>query len=219
MNSFINLLLLVLSFPTLLFSVFVGFDLPIDFLNTTGKRLPYSNEVYLVLGLILLIIGLRRTIRRWMGVSMVKQVGKFVWNAPISKERRMRVFVYNSIEGVVFLSLSFAHWFLTPSAIFVLLVYLILALDSFIFVMINQANFRVGLSSKAILVADREVLLIYLNGLRKVSVSQQTVYFDYSENLQLSFPLDCIEEPQKANFFNALEGQIDRDRVLFQHTK
>ena len=67
--------------------------------------------------------------------------------------------------------------------------------------------------------ADREVLLIYLNGLRKVSVSQQTVYFDYSETLQLSFPLDCIEEQQKANFFGALEGQIDRDRVLFQHTK
>jgi hypothetical protein len=219
MNSFINLLLLVMSLPTLLFSVFVGFDLPIDFLNTTGARLPYSNEVYLVLGLVILIIGLRRTIRRWMGVSMVKQMSKFVWNAPISKTRRMRVFVYNSIEGVVFLSLAFAHWFLTPNAFFVLLVYLILALDSFLFVLINQSNFRVGLSSKAILVADREVLLIYLNGLRKVSVSQQTVYFDYSENLQLSFPLDCIEEQQKANFFASLEGQIDRDRVLFQHTK
>lgn len=219
MNSFINLLLLVLSFPTLLFSVFVGFDLPIDFLNTTGKRLPYSNEVYLVLGLILLIIGLRRSVRRWMGVAMVKQVGKFVWNAPISKERRTRVFVYNSIEGVVFLSLAFAHWFLTPSALFVLLVYLILALDSFIFIVVNPSNFRVGLSSKAILVADREVLLIYLNGLRKVSVSQQTIYFDYTENLQLSFPLDCIEEQQKAIFFTALEGQIDRNRVLFQHTK
>jgi hypothetical protein len=219
MNSFINLLLLVLSFPTLLFSVFVGFDLPIDFLNTTGKRLPYSNEVYLVLGLILLIIGLRRSVRRWMGVAMVKQVGKFVWNAPISKERRTRVFVYNSIEGVVFLSLAFAHWFLTPSALFVLLVYLILALDSFLFIVVNPSNFRVGLSSKAILVADREVLLIYLNGLRKVSVSQQTIYFDYTENLQLSFPLDCIEEQQKAIFFTALEGQIDRNRVLFQHTK
>jgi hypothetical protein len=117
------------------------------------------------------------------------------------------------------LSLSFAHWFLTPTAIFVLLIYLILALDSFLFVLIYQSYFRVGLSSKAILVADREVLLIYLNGLRKVSVSQQTVYFDYIQNLQLSFPLDCIEEPQKANFFAALEGQIDRNRVLFQHTK
>jgi hypothetical protein len=219
MNSFINLLLLVLSLPALLFSVFVGFDLPIDFLNTTGKRLTFSTEVYLGLGLLLLIIGLRRSIRRWMGVAMVKQVGKFVWNAPISKTRRLRVFVYNSIEGVVFLSLAFAHWFLTPAALFVLLVYLILALDSFLFILLNQTNFRVGLSSKAILVADREVLLIYLNGLRKVSVSQQTVYFDYSENLQLSFPLDCIEEQQKANFFAALEAQIDRDRVLFQHTK
>lgn len=219
MNSFINLLLLVLSFPTLLFSVFVGFDLPIDFLNTTGKRLAYSNEVYLALGLLLLIIGLRRSVRRWMGVSMVKQVGKFVWNAAISKERRTRVFVYNSIEGVVFLSLAFAHWFLTPAALFVLIVYLILALDSFLFIVVNPSNFRVGLSSKAILVADREVLLIYLNGLRKVSVSQQTIYFDYTENLQLSFPLDCIDDQQKASFFTALEGQIDRNRVLFQHTK
>ena len=219
MNSFINLLLLVLSFPTLLFSVFVGFDLPIDFLNTTGKRLTFSTEVYLGLGLLLLIIGLRRSIRRWMGVSMVKQAGKFVWNAAISKERRTRVYVYNSLEGIVFLSLVLAHWFLTPSAIFVLLVYLVLALDSFLFILINPSNFRVGLSSKAILVADREVLLIYLNGLRKVSVSQQTVYFDYTDNLQLSFPLDCIEAQQKANFFAALEGQIDRDRVLFQHTK
>lgn len=208
-----------MSMPTLLFSVFVGFDLPIDFLNTTGERLYYSNEIYLGLGLVILIIGLRRSIRRWMGVSMVKQVTKFVWNEPISKERQVRVFVYNSLEGAVFLSLAFAHWFLTSAAVFVLLVYLLLAIDSFLFVIINKSKFRVGLSSKAILVADREVLLIYLNGLRKVSVSQQTIYFDYTENLQLSFPTDCIEASEKTAFFAALEGQIDRNRVLFQHTK
>jgi len=219
MNSFINLILLVVSLPTLLLSVFVGFDLPIDVLHTTGQRLPFKTEVYLVLGLLLLIIGLRRSIRRWMGVSMVKQASKFVWNAPISKERQVRVFVYNSLEGLVFLSLAFAHWFLTPSAVFVLLVYLILVFDSFLFVLINKHAFRVGLSSKAILVADREVILIYLNGLRKVSISQQTIYFDYIGELQLSFPLDCIENDQRATFFGALENQIDRDRVLFQHTK
>jgi hypothetical protein len=97
MNSFINLLLLVISLPTLLLSVFVGFDLPIDFLHTTGKRLPFRMEVYLVLGLLLLIIGLRRSIRRWMGVSMVKKQTKFIWNQPISTERKKRVFVYNSL--------------------------------------------------------------------------------------------------------------------------
>ena len=219
MNSFINLILLVVSLPTLLLSVFVGFDLPIDVLHTTGKRLPYRTEVYLILALILLIIGLRRSIRRWMGVGMVKQHTKFVWNQPISLERKRRVFVYNSLEALVFLSLFTAHMFLSEVAIFVSLTYLILALDSILFLVVNAKQFRVGLSSKAILVADREVILIYLNGLRKVSISQQTIYFDYLEELQLSFPLDCIEPSQKSAFFEALEGQIDRDRVLFQHTK
>ncbi len=219
MNSFINLLLLVISLPTLLLSVFVGFDLPIDFLHTTGKRLPFRTEVYLVLGLLLLIIGLRRSIRRWMGVNMVKQQTKFIWNQPISTERKKRVFVYNSLEALVFLSLMLAHLFLTQVAFFVVTAYLILALDAILFLLINGKDFRVGLSSKAILVADREIVLIYLNGLRKVSVSQQTIYFDYIEELQLSFPLDCIEPVQKTEFFEALEGQIDRDRVLFHHTK
>ncbi len=219
MNSFINLLLLVISLPTLLLSVFVGFDLPIDFLHTTGKRLPFRTEIYLVLGLLLLIIGLRRSIRRWMGVNMVKQQTKFIWNQPISTERKKRVFVYNSLEALVFLSLMLAHLFLTQVAFFVVTAYLILALDAILFLLINGKEFRVGLSSKAILVADREIVLIYLNGLRKVSVSQQTIYFDYIEELQLSFPLDCIEPGQKTEFFEALEGQIDRDRVLFHHTK
>ena len=219
MNSFINLLLLVISLPTLLLSVFVGFDLPIDFLHTTAKRLPFRTEVYLVLGLLLLIIGLRRSIRRWMGVSMVKQQTKFIWNQPISTERKKRVFVYNSLEALVFVSLMLAHLFLSKVAFFVVTAYLILALDAILFLLINGKEFRVGLSSKAILVADREIVLIYLNGLRKVSVSQQTIYFDYIEELQLSFPLDCIEPGQKTEFFEALEGQIDRDRVLFHHTK
>jgi hypothetical protein len=219
MNSFINLLLLAISLPTLLLSVFVGFDLPIDFLHTTGKRLPFSMQVYLVLGLVLLIIGLRRSIRRWMGVSMVKQQTKFIWNQPISSERKKRVFVYNCLEALVFLSLLIAHLYLTQAAFFIALTYFILTLDAVLFLLINGKEFRVGLSSKAILVADIEVILIYLNGLRKVSVSQQTIYFDYIEELQLSFPLDCIEPSQKSSFFDALEGQIDRDRVLFQHTK
>ncbi|MFM6945805.1 MAG: hypothetical protein ACKOWW_01575 [Flavobacteriales bacterium] len=219
MNSFINLLLLLVSLPTLLVSVFIGFDLPVEFLKSTAAELPYIKELYFTLGLLILIIGLRRTVRRWMGVSMVKQQDKFVWNQQISTERSKRVFVYNGLEALVFLSLIIAHLFLTTSAYFIVIVYFILLTDSILFVLMNQKNFRVGLSSKAILVADREIILIYLHGLRKVSVSQQTIYFDYIEDLQLTFPLDCIQEDQKTAFFGALEAQIDRDHVLFHHTK
>ena len=97
MNSFINVLLLVVTFPTMLLSVFVGFDLPIDFLNTTGANLLYRYEVFLGLGLLFAIISLRRSVRRWMGVRMTAQTTKFAWNGKISSERKQRVILYTSI--------------------------------------------------------------------------------------------------------------------------
>jgi hypothetical protein len=88
-----------------------------------------------------------------------------------------------------------------------------------IFLLVNvKNNFRVGITSKAVLVSDREIILIYLAGLRKVSISQQTVYFDYIQDLQLSFPIDCVEVSERSTFFTSLEAQLDPNRVLFQNT-
>ncbi|MDP4761099.1 MAG: hypothetical protein NWR96_05645 [Crocinitomicaceae bacterium] len=220
MNSFINVLLLVITFPTMLLSVFVGFDLPIDLLKTTGAQIPYRFEVFLGFGLLYAIISLRRSIRRWMGVRMTSQKMKFAWNGEVSKERKQRVFLYTVIESVVLFFLAFSYYLVTKEAIFICGVLLFFSVESLLFLLINaKSNFRVGITSKAILVSDREIILIYLAGLRKVSVSQQTVYFDYIQDLQLSFPIDCVEPAERAAFFTTLEAQLDPDRVLFQNTQ
>ena len=78
-------------------------------------------------------------------------------------------------------------------------------------------RFAIGLSSKAILVADREVTVIYYTGLRKVSISQQTLYFDYLESLQLSMPINVLPEQERANFVQNLEKVVDADKVLIQN--
>jgi hypothetical protein len=219
MNSFINVLLLVVTFPTMLLSVFVGFDLPIDFLNTTGANLLYRFEIFLGLGLLFAIISLRRSVRRWMGVRMTSQTSKFAWNGTISKERKQRVVLYTSIESIVLFFLAFSYYYVTEQAIFISAVLVFFAFESMIFLMVNvKSNFRVGVTSKAVLVSDREIILIYLAGLRKVSVSQQTVYFDYIQDLQLSFPIDCVEASERTAFFTNLEAQLDPNRVLFQNT-
>jgi hypothetical protein len=107
----------------------------------------------------------------------------------------------------------------TKEALFISSVLLFFSLESLLFLLVNSRNkFRVGLTSKAVLVSDREIILIYLAGLRKVSVSQQTIYFDYIQDLQLSFPIDCIEENERQGFFKNLEAQLNPDRVLFQNT-
>ena len=71
-----------------------------------------------------------------------------------------------------------------------------------------------GITSKAVVAADRDVSVLYFSGLRKVSIHQQSIYFDYIKGLQLSFPIDCMEKDQHDVFFNVLEEQVDTEKVF-----
>jgi hypothetical protein len=217
MNSFINILLLVVSILTLFFSIFVRFDLPFEMFKTTAAQLPYRFEIFLGFGLMLLLISVRRTIRRWIGIRMVNQTEKFRWSGKISKTRRKRVIVYTILESVILILIGSSFILLTREAWIPAAVMMFFGLEGMIYLAINAKNkFRVGLSSKAILTVDREVILLYMEGLRQVSVSQQTIYFDYIQDLQLSFPTDCIEERERKAFFENLKQSVNREKVLFR---
>ena len=182
-------------------AIFIGFDIPFDSFGITGSEIPYRFELFAGLGFILFIIQLRRTTRRWMALSMVSKLDRFQWNKPVSLSRKKRVATYNLIEVSVMAVLSVGLYSITKESLIPALIFLVFSVDSFVFTLVGRNKYRVGLSTKAILVADREIILIYFNGLRKVAIHQQTVYFDYINNLQLTFPLDCIEEENKQEFF------------------
>ncbi|MGY8927408.1 MAG: hypothetical protein ACKVJC_08945 [Flavobacteriales bacterium] len=221
MNKFINVVLLFVLFPTMLLTVFVGFDLPLNFLKTTGQFLPYKFEVFLGIGIFILILLLRRTVRRWMGIKIVTKTKKFKWNAAVSSARKKRVVTYLSLEAVIMLFLGTALYTVTNDAWAPAGAFLFGTIDSLLFIIIGLSKnaFRVGISSKALIVADREVTLLYFTGLRKVSTHQQTVYFDYIKDLQLSFPIDCVQEENQVEFFEILEAQFDPERVYFTKKK
>ena len=80
-------------------------------------------------------------------------------------------------------------------------------------------KFRVGISSKAVIVSDREVTIAYLTGLRQVTIGNGSVYFDYINDLQLSFPTDCIDEQYIESFRSEIKNVVDRDRVLIRNNK
>ncbi|MFT6500540.1 MAG: hypothetical protein ACJASQ_000649 [Crocinitomicaceae bacterium] len=214
MNRIVNALLIFVLLLTAFISIYVGFDMPITFLRCTGEYLPYKFEIFLGLGLFVFIIVLRKAIRRWMGIRIVSRTKKFKWTQPVSLKRKKRVVTYLSLETAVMIFAGVVLYKLTPHAIFPAAAYLIGAFDNLMMILV-KASYRVGLSSKALIVADREVIVLYFTGLRKVSIHQQTVYFDYIKDLQLTFPLDCIQEESQEEFFEALEAQLDRDKVFF----
>lgn len=220
----------------MLFTIIVAFDIPIGFLKkyyvdvaidqsgefssniySTTRQLPFQFEIFLGLGLIVLTINLRRTIRRWMGMRIVSRKEKFKWNAPVSENRKKRVVTYLTLEGIVMAFVGIALFVLTSQAWFLAIAYGYVAFDNLIFGLVGAGGdrFRIGLSSKALIVADREVTVLYFTGLRKVSIQQQSIYFDYIKGMQLSFPSNCIQEENRAEFLKMLEDQLDPDRVFF----
>ena len=219
MNKSINILLGLLLFPTMALAIFVGFDLPIEMIKMSGNNLPYKDYIFLGLGLLILIVILRRSIRRWMGMRIVNQVKKFKWNAEVSVERKSRVRVYLILEALVMTFVGIALYVVCENALAPGIAFLIGALDNVIFAIAGRnGKYRVGVSSKAVIVADREVILLYFTGLRKISAHQQTTYFDYIKGLQLSFPTDCIQQEEREEFLKVLEEQIDPNRVFFSKT-
>ncbi|MCH2228982.1 MAG: hypothetical protein MK105_01465 [Crocinitomicaceae bacterium] len=217
MNRFINMLLLFLLVPTMLMAIYVGFDLPVSFLKTTGAHIPYREEIFLVLGLLILIVNVRRSIRRWMGMRIVSKQMKFKWNEPVSKTRKRRIITYTILEVLVMTFVGVALYIVTPLAWFPAIAFIFGAADNIVFTTVGLSgnHYRIGLSSKALIIADREVILLYFKGLRKISIQQQSIYFDYIKGLQLTFPSDCIQDEHRSEFFKLLEEQIDQERVFF----
>ncbi len=217
MNRFINALLLFIYFPTLLITIFVGFDLPIQILRVPGSELPYKEYIFLGLGILILLVNIRRSVRRWMGMRIVGKVKRFKWNFAVSTERKSRVFTYLVLEGVILAIAGAALYIISKDAWLPAIALILPAIDNLAFLIIGKQRdgFRVGLSSKALIVADRDVTLLYFTGLRKVSIHQQTIYFDYIKDLQLSFPLDCIQSEMKNEFFAQLKDQVNTDKVFF----
>ena len=216
MNSFVNAILLALTFPLIMLTIIVGFDLPVEILKTSGKNLSFADEIFWLLATLMGLIAFRRSLKRWMGMKIVNTTERFIINFEVITARKNRVVVYNLIESCIMLSLGLSIYNLTTHALVPTIVLLSFSFDNVLFLMIGyKKRFRIGLSSKALIVCDQEVTVIYFEGLRKISVEQQTIYFDYIKDLQLSFPTNCLRDEDKELIFNGLNDIVDKDKVMF----
>lgn len=220
MNKFINILLLLILFPVIALAIIIGFDIPLEVIKISGANMPYKLEVFAGSAALVFIIGARRSVRRWMGLRMVNQISRFQWNAPMSKNRYQQSILYLLLEALLHLFVAGALMILTQFSWPVVAVLSLLAIDHLFFAFLAKQKqlFRVGITSKAIVVADRDLKAIYFTGLRKVSKHQQSIFFDYIKDLQMAIPADCIADDQRNEFKAALEKNLDRNSVFFSES-
>ncbi len=217
MNKSVNILLFILFIPTAFLSVLIGFDLPMGFLRLTGETMPYAQEIFYVLAGLFFIIGGRRSVQRWSGLKMVGDTRRFLWNQPMDKKRVGRVSMYLKLEGIFHLFFAIMLYGVTPLFWPVGVVFVILAIDHFLFAILGKSKnlFRIGITKNAVVFADREVNVMYFSGLRRISVQQQSIYFDYIKDLQLSASIDGISHENRKSFRETIENTVDRDVIFF----
>lgn len=206
--------------PVIGFSLFVGFDLPIELIKISGANTPYKTEIFYGFALILLLILMNRSIKRWIGIKMVNQTKRFQWNVPLNDDRNKQVILYLILEASVHFFVAFSLYKITPQSFPVVLVLALFGIDHLILGLLGKYKhlFRIGITSKAILLVDREVKAIYFNGLKEVDLQQKSLFFDYREGLQLSIPSDAVPVNAIAEFKNKFESNIKRDQIYFSES-
>lgn len=219
MNRIYNIWILIVTVLTFPFAIAIGNNLDFSFfgLSIPGEEFKYKELVFTISAGLIFLLGVLRSSKKWLGMRVVKQVHRFKFSTPISDKRKNRVLLYNIIEILFYVIFAGGLLYFSTSAIYVILVFAILALDSIIntFLGIKGKKYRVGLTKNAIVMADRETKAIYFKGLKKISKHQQTLYFEYVNGLVLHFPNDLLPEDQWTNFVSTLQQQVSPENVYY----
>lgn len=219
MNRFFNIwifIIAVLSIPTALavglnedFQVF-GFKIP-------GIEFEYKELFFGIGAGLIFLLGVLKASKKWMGLRIVKQKERFQFSTEVSRSRMSRVLLYNTIELLFLLIFGAFFYSMSLFSAYLGLTFFILLLEHFLntFLGIYRKMYRVGMTKKALIRVDREVNVIYFKGLQKITKHQQSLYFEYSNDLVLHIPLDVIPEEKTTAFYKALRTQVDPDKVFY----
>src|SRR5690554_5991508 len=197
MNKTYNLWIFIVSFFALLYSFLVsirenaGSFTRVTVLDATEE---YRFYIYLVTALLILLIGGNRAMRKWTGIRIVNRIDKFQFNTPISNERKKLVVSNTAVEILYLTILAVAFWIFAKDYFIVTFTFIILTIDLIINIImgVSKRKYRIGMTRKAIIQVDREVVAIYFKGLRRITKQNNRLYFEYVNDLVLTLQLDSI---------------------------
>ena len=220
MNKIYNTWIFIISLLTLPFAFAVGLNevFGVFGLKIHGDQFEYKELVFGISAGLIFLLGVTRSSKKWSGIKIVNQTDRFQFNSVISVERKQRVVLNNSIEVLGFFLIGTVFIIFSEDAIFISLIFIIFIIDSIVNSLrgILNKKYRVGMTKKAIVSVDREVVAIYFKGLKRVSITKNQLFFEYNNNdLVLDFQLNTIPLEKQEEFMRCLRLNVDETKVYF----
>lgn len=219
MNKIYNTWIFIISLLTLPFAFAVGLNevFGIFGLQIHGEEFEYKEIVFGIAAGLIFLLGVSRSSRKWSGIRIVNQIDRFQFNTPISRDRIQRVILNNSIEIVGFFLLGGVFIIFSKDAVFITLIFVIFIVDAVINTIrgVLGRKYRVGMTRKALVSVDREVIAIYFKGLKRISMQKDLLFFEYTNDLVLDFSLHTVPPEKQEEFLELLRRNVDENKVYF----
>ncbi|PKR79742.1 hypothetical protein CW751_13535 [Brumimicrobium salinarum] len=219
MNKIYNTWIFIISILTLPFAFAVGLNevFGIFGMKIHGDKFAYKELVFGISAGLIFIIGAMRSSRKWSGIKIVNQIDRFQFNTLISQERKQRVLLINSIEIIGFFLIGIVFFIFSIDAVYISLIFLIFIIDAIVNTIrgVVSKKYRVGMTKKAIVAVDREVIAIYFKGLKRISIQKDLLFFEYVNDLVLDFSLQNIPAEKQEEFMRLLRSNVDEKKVFF----
>jgi len=215
MSKSTNILLTFLLLPTLFVTLMVGFDL--NALGVIkGIDTPYIHEILNGIGVLVGVLLLWRSFRRWSGLYIFKSKDQFIWIGASTQTHIGRVRLYLFLEALFFGFLALFFFWITELTLVLGFVFLASAAESVLFILLrcNKRYMKAGIIKNGLVIADRDLTFYYFSGLTSVSTQNESIYLSYKNDLCLSFPIHAINKEDRQDFLNHFIQAVDKKRVF-----
>lgn len=218
MNKIYNVWILIISLITLPIAFFAGINQVYGAWDIILDDYEHIDLVFGISAGLIFLLGLLRSIRKWSGMIIVNKREKFFYNEFITEKRKGRVLLLNLIEILYFMVLAIVFAIFSPKAAIISLVFFLFIIDSTINTIlgISAKKYRIGMTSKAIVSADREIHAVYFKGLQRISMSDEQLVFEYINDLVLTLPFEGVSEEETEKFISLLKENLDPTKVYFK---
>lgn len=218
MNRTYNIWIFIISALSLFFALLLEFHRMGSFDTLAIQEIaPYGDIVFSIAGGLLFLLGAFRSYRKWSGMNVVNQLDRFQFNSVISKYRKKLVVSINLMEMISFFLIAIAFMVFYSKAFYIPVIFFVFIADMMANTWLGTKGkkYRIGMTNKAIISADREVVLIYFKGLKHISIQRDLMYFEYVNDLVLTLPLSSIPPEERGDFVFGLRQRIDEKKVFF----
>lgn len=218
MNRIYNIWIFIISIFGLFYSLLLEFHRLGSFDTVLiQKSAHYKDQIFAIAAVLIFLLGALRSYRKWSGTSVVNQIDRFQFNTPISQYRRKLVISINLMEILSFTLIAIAFMVFYSKAFYLPLIFFIFVADFIVNSLVGAKGkkYRIGMTKKAIISSDREVVTIYFQGLKHVSIQRDLIFFEYINDLVLTLPLSSIPLDKQSEFLKRLKDSVDEKKVFF----